>query len=92
MSDISIAEAKARFAELVHEAETGTPVRITRRGKPVAVLMAEADFARLQIPEMGWAAFSQAWRDQMTAEALPLLSEAELEGLRDRSERSALEL
>ena len=92
MSDASIANAKARFAELVHEAEAGTPVRITRRGKPVAVLLAEADYVRLQAPQGGWVAFSQAWRDQMAAESLPLMSDDELDGLRDRSERPAVEL
>jgi len=92
MSDISIANAKARFAELVHEAEAGTPVRITRRGKPVAVLLAEADYARLQAPQGGWVAFNHAWREQMAAEGLQLMSDAELAGLRDRRERPAFEL
>jgi prevent-host-death family protein len=39
MADISIAEAKAHFSELVERAEAGETVRITRRGKPVARLM-----------------------------------------------------
>lgn len=42
MTDISIAEAKAHFSELVDRAEAGEIVRITRRGKPVARLVAEA--------------------------------------------------
>ena len=91
MADISIADAKARFAELVHQAEAGTPVRITRRGKPVAVLLAETDYARLQTTEVGWAAFSQAWRDQMVAESLPLLSDEEMSAWRDHSGRPPVE-
>lgn len=39
MADISIAEAKAHFSELVDRAEAGEVVRITRRGKQVARLM-----------------------------------------------------
>jgi prevent-host-death family protein len=39
MTDVSIAEAKAHFSELVDRAEAGEVVRITRRGKPVARLM-----------------------------------------------------
>jgi prevent-host-death family protein len=42
VTDISIAEAKAHFSELVDRAEAGEIVRITRRGKPVARLVAEA--------------------------------------------------
>lgn len=37
---IAIAEAKAKFAELVRKAEAGEPVIITRHGRPVATLHA----------------------------------------------------
>jgi prevent-host-death family protein len=36
MTDIPLAEAKARLSELVARAEAGEAVRITRRGRPVA--------------------------------------------------------
>ncbi len=36
MDDISLADAKAHLSELVEQATQGKPVRITRRGKPVA--------------------------------------------------------
>ena len=39
MEDVSIAEAKAHFSELVERAEGGETVRITRRGKLVARLV-----------------------------------------------------
>jgi len=42
MTDISLADAKARLSELVARAAAGESVRITRRGKPVAVLAAVA--------------------------------------------------
>ena len=42
MADVSIAEAKARFSELVDRAAAGETVRITRRGKPVARLVPES--------------------------------------------------
>ena len=59
MSDehVSIAEAKARFADLVHQAEAGQVVRISRRGKPVAVLLSLAEFEQLQSPRGGWVAY-----------------------------------
>jgi len=52
--DVSVAEAKAHLSELLAAVESGEVVRITRRGKPVAVLTAVAqdkqpvDIVRLQ--------------------------------------------
>jgi prevent-host-death family protein len=40
MTNISIADAKARLSELVERAEAGDEICITRRGKPVAKLTA----------------------------------------------------
>lgn len=38
MTDIPIAEAKAKLSELIARAAAGEPIRITSRGKPVAQL------------------------------------------------------
>jgi prevent-host-death family protein len=43
MTDIPLADAKARLSELVARAEAGDAVRITRRGRPVAQLTAVSD-------------------------------------------------
>lgn len=40
MSSVSIAEAKAKFAQLVARAESGERIVITRHGKPVALVSA----------------------------------------------------
>lgn len=40
MTDVPLAEAKARLSELVARAEAGEAVRITRRGRPVAEITA----------------------------------------------------
>jgi len=40
MRTVSIAEAKAHLSKLVEQAEAGDPVCITRRGKPVAQIIA----------------------------------------------------
>ncbi|MGA7978840.1 MAG: type II toxin-antitoxin system Phd/YefM family antitoxin [Chromatiaceae bacterium] len=47
MAESSIAEAKTQLARLIHQAERGEAVHITRRGKPVAVLLSEQEYARL---------------------------------------------
>jgi prevent-host-death family protein len=43
----SIAEAKDRLTQLIRDVERGTPVEITRRGKPVAVLVSIEQYQRL---------------------------------------------
>ena len=48
MKTVSVADAKAHLSELVEEAAAGNPVCITRRGKPVARIIA-ADVPRKRI-------------------------------------------
>ena len=43
----SIAEARDNFPGVVHEVEGGARVELTRRGKPVAVLMGIAEYEHL---------------------------------------------
>lgn len=43
----SIAEARARFAALVHEVEEDGAVQITRRGEVVAMLVSRREYERL---------------------------------------------
>lgn len=40
MNSVNLADAKAHLSELVAQVESGEPVCITRRGKPVAQLTA----------------------------------------------------
>lgn len=47
MSEFSIAEARGRFSSLLREAEHGRAVRITRRGKPVALLISYRESKRI---------------------------------------------
>jgi prevent-host-death family protein len=48
MAEASISEAKNQLTRLIHQAETGEPVHITRRGKSVAVLLSEDEYVRLR--------------------------------------------
>lgn len=81
----SVAEAKGRLPALVHQAETDGVVHITRRGKPAAVLMSEAEYARLQRAgaRRPLAAAIRAWREHSEAQARAI--DDELDGLRDRT-------
>lgn len=44
----SIAEAKNQLSRLVHEAEDAGRVELTRRGRPVAVVLSLGEYRRLQ--------------------------------------------
>ena len=43
----SIAEARRNLPTLVRDAENGAAIELTRRGKPVAVLIGQREFMRL---------------------------------------------
>ena len=92
MSDFSIAEAKALFAQLVRQAESGQPVRITRRGRPVAVLVSESAYAQWATPRRSLTDFTQSLRAEAANTGMALFDDAELSGLRDRSERPVPDL
>jgi prevent-host-death family protein len=88
----SVADAKAQFADLIHRAQAGQTVRITRRGKPVAVVLSQAEFQRLKGPRGSWPAFYRSWRQQMQDEGMAFMSDAELAGLRSLQARKPLKL
>jgi prevent-host-death family protein len=56
----SIAEARDQLARLVHEVEEGIPVELTRRGKPVAVLLSLNEYKKMREGNVGfWEAFER---------------------------------
>jgi len=86
MSQVSIAEAKNALTRLIYEAERGAAIHITRRGKPVAVLVSEAEYERLKAGEQKkdvWQAL-QEWRAQAGFD-WPELTPEEVDSWRDRS-------
>lgn len=48
MTKYSIATARNRLPALVHEVENGPAVELTRRGRPVAVLLSVSEYRNLQ--------------------------------------------
>ncbi len=47
MEHYSIADARGNLPSIVHEVEDGLPVTLTRRGKPVAMIISIAEYQRL---------------------------------------------
>jgi prevent-host-death family protein len=58
-NQFSIAEAKNRLPSIIHYVEKGPYVKLTRRGKPVAVLLSIQEYERLSRKYSGfWSALS----------------------------------
>ena len=74
----SVAEAKNQLPAVIHEAEAGDAVEITRHGKPVVVMMSVACYHRLKgaRPDM-WEAY-KAWQARSRA-----LTDADVDALAD---------
>ncbi|MYN67117.1 MAG: type II toxin-antitoxin system Phd/YefM family antitoxin [Acidobacteria bacterium] len=85
MSTVSIAKARNTLTRLIHKAEDGEPVHITRHGKPVAVLVSRGEYERLSSGEPKkdfWQAVED-WRAQAGFD-WPELTPDEVDGWRDR--------
>ena len=83
-NSFSIAEARSRLAALIHQVERQSRVQITRRGRPVAVLLSIAEYNRVTSQSKG---FWEQYCAYLAAADLPTVQiEPELfEGIRDRS-------
>jgi prevent-host-death family protein len=65
----SIAEARHNLAAIVHQLEHDSPVELTRRGEPVAVLLSTETYRRL-LPTTGfWEAYTD-FRTNLSADDL----------------------
>ena len=80
----SVAEARDQLTRLIREVEFGNAVRLTRRGRRVAVLISEAEYARLTGETSK--SFKQVFRDFMKARPRGVgVTDAEVARWRDRS-------
>jgi prevent-host-death family protein len=81
--DISIAEAHNRLSHWLKQVEKGNPVRITRRGKPVGVIIDPEEYERLRQVQayLEMVSLSRTLREtDLTAGELYRLGRDELEG------------
>ncbi|HZK49869.1 MAG TPA: type II toxin-antitoxin system Phd/YefM family antitoxin [Thermoleophilia bacterium] len=79
----SIAEARNHLSEAVHQAEVEGPITLTRRGRSVAVLIAEGDYRRLQAARPGFWDAAAAFRGSV--DVADLAGPEVYENIRDRS-------
>jgi antitoxin Phd len=80
----SIAEARDRLTKLVRDAEKGISVELTRRGKPVAILVSLSEYEKLQKRNTSfWEAFEK-FKSEVDLKAIGI-EPATFEGLRDQT-------
>lgn len=80
----SIASVRSHLPGILHDVEHGEPVEITRRGKPIAVVLSVEAFHRLSTPRASFAQTYAAWRSSVAPEDLDV-DTAYFDGLRDAS-------
>ena len=83
---VSIAEAKATFSECIRQVTAGSPVMITKHGKPIAALVSPNDLEHLERlrkagPEKGLASIAGGWDD--SEELVKILEEPDRQGQRN---------
>lgn len=80
----SVAEARNRFAEIVHDLKHVSRVQVTRRGRPVAILISIEEFEMLRAGNAGFASAYEAFRSTVDLANAGIDPEV-FEGLRDAS-------
>ncbi len=81
----SIANARDQLPSLVHEAEEGRAIELTRRGVPVAALVSWRAYETMKISNQGfWKAYENFIKEVDLEEGA--VEADTFEGLRDRTE------
>ncbi|MFQ3617559.1 MAG: type II toxin-antitoxin system Phd/YefM family antitoxin [Cyanobacteriota bacterium] len=81
----SIAQARDRLAQLIHQAESGTPIELTRRGKRVAVILSAAEYDRVFSQKGSFGRSLAEFRHRMEVENINLDPEEVFKDVRDKS-------
>jgi len=91
VKNVSIAQARHDLAALVHELDKKSVIELTRRGKPVAVLLSLREYNRLRsAPTNLWKAYT-AFRERVNLAQLDIDPKI-WEGVRDQSPGREVEL
>ena len=85
MPTYSIAEARNRFAEIVHDLKNVSKVEVTRRGQPVAVLISIEEFEMLRAGNVSFTSAYEAFRSKVDLAKAEIAPEV-FEDLRDPSQ------
>lgn len=84
MKTSTIAEAKNNLSQLIHQLQSDEPIHLTRHGKPVAVMLSEANYQKLTHKDHSLYQAIQHWRNQLDSDSG--LTETELKNVRATSQ------
>jgi antitoxin Phd len=85
MPRYSVAEARNRFAEIVHDLKNVSKVEVTRRGRPVAILISIEEFEMLRAGNVSFTSAYEAFRSKFDLAKAKIEPEV-FEDLRDPSQ------
>ena len=78
----SIAEAKNNLTSMIHDVESGIPLKLTRHGKPVAVLLSIQEYELLKAKKGNFWFKLMEFRKEMEKENVEI-TDADFADLRD---------
>lgn len=81
----SVAEARNNLPHIVHEVEHSRAIEITRRGRPVAVIVSKEEYDRLLAPKKGFWTVYQELRSRFNLDELEIDPSQVWGGIRDKS-------
>jgi prevent-host-death family protein len=84
MPRYSIAEARNHFAEIVHDLKHVSRIEVTRRGRPVAILISVEEFEMLRAGNVSFTSAYETFRSTVDLTNAGIEPEV-FEGLRDPS-------
>lgn len=85
MNQYSIAQARDHLTKIIHDAEGGTPIEITRRGKRVAMLLSADQYDRMSTSKGNFGTALAEFRRQQAIENLDIDPDEIFKDVRDRS-------
>jgi len=83
----TIAEAKNNLSQLIYQLEADETIHLTRHGKPVAVMLSEANYQKLIHKNNSLYQAIQQWRTELNDEVA--LTETELNNIRTGNQERA---
>ncbi len=81
----SIAQARDQLPQLVHQAEQGKPVELTRRGKRVAVILSAEEYDHLLSQKGDFGKSLAAFRERLAIEEIDIDPDEIFKDVRERS-------
>jgi len=84
MKTSTIAEAKNNLSQLIHQLETDDAIHLTRHGKPVAVMLSEANYQKLIRKDTSLFQAIKEWRNNLEGDCA--LNDIDLKHLRATSQ------